>query len=292
MRFTISHVTHYRYETAATESFMEARVCPPSNRAQTVSARALRITPECRVTSYTDCYGNLVEQFAIVHPHDELLLHAESEVATHPPPVLTEALDITISEARQIYRSQPLRWFDFLNASPGIAPGRTVHRLAHRLFSPTGQLGDEVHRLMGWIHSHLRYTPGATAIDTPVEQVIAARHGVCQDFAHAMIAVLRAAALPARYVCGYIETEHQRRAAKEPERQLVGAAESHAWVEVALPNGEWYALDPTNNIPAGTRHVVVAVGRDFHDTSPTRGVFKGAGATQLEVRVLMQRVED
>jgi transglutaminase-like putative cysteine protease len=115
------------------------------------------------------------------------------------------------------------------------------------------------------------------------------RRGVCQDFAHVMIAILRSAEIPARYVCGYIETDRQRDAAAGGERTLVGAAESHAWVEVGLPNGNWYALDPTNDIPAGERHVVVSFGRDFHDVSPTRGVFKGAGSHALNVSVVMRR---
>ncbi|BET69108.1 transglutaminase family protein [Opitutales bacterium ASA1] len=290
MRFEIDHVTHYRYAAPASESFMEARLFPPTNRAQTVRSRTLEIKPSCRVTSYVDYYGNTVEQFAIAHRHDELALVARCEVDTHPPAVPAEALDITVSEARQIYRSQRLPLFDFLQPSTAVQFCRSVNQAANRLVRPGGNLGETLLAVMRWVYSHFTYTPGATDVHTTVEQALALRKGVCQDYAHAMIAVLRSAEIPARYVVGYIETERQRKAASRGERALVGAAESHAWVEAGLPNGDWYPLDPTNDILAGERHVVVATGRDFHDTSPTRGVFKGAGHTRLEARVHMRRV--
>jgi transglutaminase-like putative cysteine protease len=104
-----------------------------------------------------------------------------------------------------------------------------------------------------------------------------------------MIAILRSAEIPARYVCGYIETEQERRASERPDLPLRGASESHAWVEVGLPGGYWFPVDPTNNCVAGERHVTVAVGRDFFDTSPTRGVFKGTTSHRLEVKVVMTR---
>ena len=292
MRFEITHTTRYHYGSPASESFMDVRLHPPSNAAQTVLARSLLIEPACRVSGYTDYYGNAVEQFSIIHRHDELRLTAGTTVETHPVTTAPAALDLTVSEARQIYRAQQLRYFDFVHPSRGIAPGRAVHRAANRLFRPADHFGQALERALHWIHRRIAYTPGATGIDTGVEEILGARRGVCQDHAHVLIAILRSAEIPARYVCGYIETESQRKASERGERHLVGAAESHAWVEIALPNGSWHALDPTNDIPAGERHVVVTVGRDFHDTSPTRGVFKGAQKTVLKVAVIMRRVSD
>jgi transglutaminase-like putative cysteine protease len=289
MRFHITHLTHYRYADPASESYMEARIAVPSSHAQTVVRRALTIAPETRVTSYHDYYGNTVEQFSIIHRHPELVLRAETEVDTHPVLVAPEALDITISEARQIYRGQLLARFDYLRPSAGVQLSRAVFDHANRFFRPGGQLGEAVHELLHWVHGYFKYQAGVTSVGTTVDEVIALRRGVCQDFAHVMIAILRSAEIPARYVCGYIETERQREAATRGERTLVGAAESHAWAEVGLPNGDWYALDPTNDIPAGERHVMVSAGRDFHDVSPTRGVFKGASRTALSVGVVMQR---
>lgn len=290
MRFRITHVTRYRYANPASESFMEARLAPLATPAQSILKRSLRVTPPCRVTTFTDFFGNTVEQFSIILRHERLELRASSEVETHPVVTPPEALDISISEARQIYRSQLVRRFDFLRPSAGVQFSRAVGRISSGLFRPADNLGEALHKLMRWVHRRFTYKPGVTNVSTTVDQALALRKGVCQDFAHVMIAILRSSEIPARYVCGYIETETQRQAAQRGERFLVGAAESHAWVEVGLPNGNWYPLDPTNDIPAGERHVVVAVGRDFHDTSPTRGVFKGAGRTTLKVSVHMQRL--
>jgi transglutaminase-like putative cysteine protease len=292
MRYHLTHLTHYRYAEPASESYMEARIAPATTEGQTVLQRTLAITPDCRVTSYRDFFGNIVEQFSIIHRHAELVLRAECEVETHPVAVAPEALDLSVAEARQIYRGQLLGRFDYLRASTGVQLGRAVFEHANRLFRSGGQLGDTVHGLMHWVHEYFTYQAGSTNVATTVGEALAMRRGVCQDFAHVMIAILRSAEIPARYVCGYIETDHQRAAAARGERALVGAAESHAWVEVGLPNGDWYALDPTNDIPAGDRHVIVSVGRDFHDVSPTRGVFKGAGGTALSVSVVMRRQAD
>lgn len=290
MRFEIVHTTHYAYASPASESFMEARLCPPSSRAQTVRSRTLEIKPACRVTSYIDYFGNTVEQFSVAHRHDELVLHAMCHVETHPAEVPAEALDITISEARQIYRSLRLELFDSLQPSVAVQLSRNVNHIANRLVRPAANLGLTLVQIMHWVHRRFTYTPGVTDLNTTVEEALRLRKGVCQDYAHAMIAILRSAEIPARYVVGYIETERQRRASERRERKLVGAAESHAWVEASLPNGDWLPLDPTNDIVVGERHVVVATGRDFHDTSPTRGVFKGAGRTRLKATVVMRRI--
>lgn len=291
MRFSITHTTRYLYATPATESFMEARVSPPSTRAQTVNRRTLTITPASRVTTHTDFFGNIVEHFSIIHRHSELILQALCEVETHPVAISPEALNITVSEARQIFRSQQLRLYDFLHASRGVQLGPAVFAIANQFFAPGANLGESVRELMHWVHGHFTYTPGATNVETSAEQALALRQGVCQDFAHVMIAVLRSAEIPARYVCGYIETDSQRHAAENSEPALVGTGETHAWVDVGLPNGDWLPLDPTNDIVAAERHVVVSVGRDFFDTSPTHGVFKGAGTTSLTASVDMRRLE-
>lgn len=293
MRFKISHVTRYSYESPASELFMDVRLSPPTDASQTVLSRSLIVSPDCPLTGYTDFFGNHVEQFSIIGRHENLVLRAESEVETHPSTVPAEAMAVSLSEARQILKREQLRSFDFLHASPGVELGPAVNRIANRFFKSKAELGRVVHEVMGWVNGYFKYTPGATHVGTTVDEALKLRKGVCQDYAHVMIAILRSAGIPARYVCGYIETESQRRAAvkKKAPKRLVGAAESHAWVDLKLPNGDWYALDPTNNMPAGERHVVLSVGRDFHDTSPTRGVFKGAGRTSLKATVQMQRLE-
>jgi transglutaminase-like putative cysteine protease len=175
--------------------------------------------------------------------------------------------------------------------SDAIALGPEVNALANQLFKPGDPLGISLLRLNTWIKTTFRYVAGSTQIDTPVAVALKQRTGVCQDFAQVMIAVLRSAEIPARYVTGYIETEIQRKASEARRAPaLIGASESHAWVEVFLPGGFWWPLDPTNDCVAGERHVKVAVGRDYHDSTPTRGVFKGTYTEKLSVAVVMQRL--
>lgn len=290
MRFRIHHRTHYEYAGPATESFMEARLRPAETPHQRVQDYRLEVEPAANLHRYTDYFGNHVHTFSVVRRHEELALDSYTEVDTQPLPDYPAAWEVSISEARQIYRSEKLRHYEFLHASPAISIDSQVHKLANRFFRARDDIGPSVLSLNAWINAEFTYQTGATHLNTTVPQVIKSRQGVCQDFAQVMIAILRSAEIPARYVVGYIETESQRRAsARGGPRRLIGAAESHAWVEVCLPGGIWWPFDPTNNCEAGERHVRVAVGRDFHDCTPTRGVFKGTHTTDLKVAVDMRR---
>lgn len=292
-RFHLVHRTRYTYASPAAESFMEARLTPVSDGIQTLVSRQLVLDPPADVHTYTDYFGNSVEAFAIPHRHNALSLESTCEVETRPASVPQPALDITVSEARQIFRSETLRLFDYLRESEAITFTPAIYKLANRTFRPGRALGESLLDLLGWIHREFTYRPGSTTIETTPDQCLARREGVCQDFAQLMIAVLRSAELPARYVCGYIETDSQRRASEAggpPLDVLVGASESHAWVEAGLPGGHWLPLDPTNNCVAAERHVTVARGRDYLDTAPTRGVFKGSSSQALGVVVQMRRI--
>lgn len=291
MLFRITHRTRYRYAGTASESFMEARLTPTQDERQDLRVHALKTTPACNLHVYTDYFGNTVETFSIIQRHRELLLESVSEVDTHPVAPPTVALEVSVSEARQIFRSERLKLFEYIIASPAIQLSAEVNSLANRFFKPGDPIGASLLRLNAWIKESFRYEPGTTSIDTPVATALRQRTGVCQDFAQVMIAVLRSAEIPARYVTGYIETETQRKASEAQRApRLIGASESHAWVEVYLPGGFWWPLDPTNDCVAGERHVKVANGRDYRDSTPTTGVFKGTHTERLEVAVVMQRL--
>lgn len=269
---------------------MEARLTPVTDDTQELLSRRLATTPPANVHGYIDYFGNMVETFSIIKRHPELLLESVSEVETTPRPPPPALLDITVSEARQLYRGEKLALFEFLMPSEAITLSAEINALANKLFKPSDPLGVSILRLNSWIKTRFQYLPGSTRIDTPVTTAFKQRRGVCQDFAQVMIAVLRSAEIPARYVAGYIETDTQRDASETRRAPaLVGASESHAWVEVYLPGGFWWPLDPTNDCVAGERHVKVAIGRDYHDCTPTRGVFKGTHTEKLSVAVMMQR---
>lgn len=292
MRFHLEHRTAYRYAGTASESFMEARLTPVTDERQRLISRKFTTDPACNVHTYTDYFGNGVETFSIIHRHETLLLVSTSEVETFPLELPRAAVDISVAEAQQIYRADKLALFEFLTRSNAIEHTPEIEQLSRTFFKPGAALGPSLLELNSWITGHFKYAPGKTKIDTPVSTVLRTRTGVCQDFAQVMIALLRAARIPARYVTGYIETDAQQKAAEGGVKdiKLVGASESHAWVEVFMPGGFWWPLDPTNRCVAGERHVKLAVGRDYQDCTPTRGVFKGTTTDQLKVSVVMRRV--
>ena len=201
--------------------------------------------------------------------------------AVEPPESI---LDISVGEARQIYNSTRYQLFEFLQASR-LVPLNQHGRIRKKFFRQADSLGDALRTLNSWIFKSFQYRPGVSDVTTPIKKIVGQRSGVCQDFAHLMLAILRSNGIPARYVSGYIE-------AYDPEKTdsaMIGAAASHAWVEVYLPGGIWWGLDPTNNQAAGERHIIVAVGRDYDDVAPMRGTYKGAVDQKLNVIVSLER---
>jgi len=286
MRFRVSHTTQYKYAVPASESFAELRVTPLNNESQKVLSRTLSIEPNSVIDEYVDYFGNQVEFFSIPHRHSSLTVTSEAEVETQAVEPPQSSLDISLGEARQIYNSMRYQLFEYLNPT-SLVPLNQHRRIRKRFFRQVESLGDALHLLNTWIFESFQYQSGVTDISTPIKQVVATRRGVCQDFAHLMLAILRSNGIPARYVSGYIE-------AYDPEKtspEMIGAAASHAWVEVYLPGGIWWGLDPTNNQAAGERHIEVAVGRDYNDVAPMRGTYKGAMDQKLNVIVSLERTK-
>lgn len=285
MRFKVTHTTRYEYAAPASESFAELRVWPRDSDTQRVLWRELKVSPETSVDHYVDYFGNRVEFFSIPFRHSSVSVESVAEVETGSARPEPTVLETPIGEARQIYNSRAFRLYEFQQPTP-LAPLEPARkRIRKRFFRDPDPIGPALLGLNTWIYEQFEYQPGVTDVSTPLDQVIASRAGVCQDFAHLMLAILRAHGLPARYVSGYIE-------ASDPDakdKDLVGAAASHAWVEVYLPGGFWWGLDPTNNQTSGERHVKVAVGRDYNDVAPMRGTYKGALDQKLKVMVSLKR---
>lgn len=285
MRFRVLHETEYRYATPASESVGELRVCPPGRDCQRVLSRRIEIHPETGLDSFVDCFGNHAEFFSIPYRHPSLRVRAISEVETREPPDVSAALAVTVAEARQIFRSQPSRVWDYIRPSAHTPTDAVRGILPHALHSEALTLGRFLEGLNHWIFRKFAYEPGTTDTTTPLSKVVQQRSGVCQDFAHLFLALIRRHGLPARYVSGYIEAFDP----ETEEGELVGACASHAWIEAMLPGGGWIGLDPTNDQRAGERHVVVAVGRDYGDAAPVRGTYKGASDQRLRVLVSVER---
>ncbi len=284
MRFEITHTTDYRYEQPASEAYVEARLTAPETPAQRILSQSTVFNPAAPLSAYTDYFGNATVFYSMVRRHERLTVTSRLSVETTPPEMPEDALALTVGEARQIFSSVTTDVFDYLRPSGTVPNGGESAKWGRRHLRPDATLREAIEALNSAIHRDFEYVPGSTENWTPLATIWKARCGVCQDFAHVMLSVLRTAGLPARYVCGYIETDPPRGSAR-----LVGAVATHAWVEVLVPGMRWVALDPTNNQWCGERHVAVSFGRDFADATPLRGTFKGSGGQTMSVKVVMQR---
>ncbi|MBA4011547.1 MAG: transglutaminase family protein [Phenylobacterium sp.] len=284
MLLEVRHVTQYHYAEPVRESVMEVWMQPQKTARQRLVSFDLDVDPAAQLFSYADPFGNAVYHFDVPQPHDRLRIMVNAAVETQAPPALPDGLDH--GEWDRL-RSDFVRGenFDFL-AFGGFA----VETDALRAYIAEHGL-DELRRrdplnavraLSETIYTSFDYEPGVTHADSPIDLALGAGRGVCQDFAHIMIAICRGWGLPARYVSGYLFTDRQAGDRSDPDA-------THAWVEVFLPSLRWVGFDPTNNVLAGERHVAAAVGRDYNDVPPSRGVYKGDAESQLVVGVSVRR---
>ena len=284
MLLEIRHLTQYHYAAPVRESVMETWMQPQKGSRQRLISFDLELDPAAQTFSYADAYGNAVYHFDVPQPHDRLTILAKSAVETQVPSPLPDALDL--GEWERLKSEFVQRdCFDFLQPH-----GFAVETEALHAFMQTHAVGGltsadpltAVRELSTKLYGALGYATGVTGPDSPIDDAIEAGNGVCQDFAHIMIAICRSWGVPARYVSGYIFSDRNTHDRSDP-----GA--THAWVEVFLPSLRWVGFDPTNNVPSGERHVAVAVGRDYSDVPPSRGVYKGDADSELTVAVSVRQ---
>ena len=288
MEFEITHVTNYKYGHSAAEAYGEARMTPPNLPSQRVISHKISLDPEVGTSSYDDHFGNRVDFFSLPFRHDRLTVRNEIVVETIPPERPTECMTLSIQESRQIMHSALTDIFQFTQSTPVIDITRESVLWAKKYLRPGLAIGEALVGLSNAIHTEFKYKSGSTDNTTPLATIWKNKEGVCQDFAHIGISILRAAGLPARYVCGYIETDPPRRPDGTIGR-MIGATATHAWIEVLVPGMIWVGFDPTNRQWVNERYVTVSYGRDFRDATPLRGTFKGSGGQVLKARVFMKR---
>lgn len=277
MRYTIRHVTRFGYDVAVSESVVEARMQPRSDGTQRCLQFTLTTSPNSRVLMYQDHDGNIVHHFGIAGKHSRLTVTADALVETGPAPLIPYELGRGSWE-RLAELTAGGEFWEFLHPSQFVVGSPLLTAL-------TEEIGIDIRadplailrRLTTEIYDRFDYTPQSTRVDSPIDEALEARTGVCQDFAHIMIAMVRAMGIPCRYVSGYLF--HQDHADRS------SAAATHAWVEALLPDLGWVGFDPTNNMLAEDRHVRVAIGRDYGDVPPTRGVFKGVTVVNTDLTV-------
>lgn len=290
--YRVTHRTSYRYGRAMTDGYTVACLVPRPTEHQTVQESSVRLMPKASEwDTYIDAFGNLVNQFGLHLPHDEMTVEAVSvvDVEVRPRPVdetpweqVVTALDDLSGDAA--FDVGVFRGSSALVDSVRLEPA--LRSIADRSFWAGRPIVDAADDLCQQIFQGFQFDAGFSNVSTPLDDVLEARRGVCQDFAHLAVGCLRSLGLAARYVSGYIET-----LPPPGQARLVGADASHAWCSVWTPNAGWVDFDPTNGHLPVNDHVTVAWGRDYADVTPVRGVMIGPATTQvLDVSVDVARV--
>jgi transglutaminase-like putative cysteine protease len=317
--YSVRHDTLYRYERRVAHSHQQLHLTPRESQRQHCLTHHIDIKPEpSEWTEHMDAFGNCVTRVELERPHDRLEVIAEMRVQLEPLPTL----DLEEGESWQSVRDR-LRysaqacdpdWLEamrFRGESPYVRIKRVFSDFARDCLEPEASVLCVANAVMSKVYREFRYEPGATHIATPLVEVFDNRCGVCQDFAHLMIASLRSAGLAARYVSGYLHTGAAASAqapamaaaaapdlaaadsvAADSSPAVVGADASHAWVAVFAPPYGWIDFDPTNNLLVDQQHVSLAWGRDFGDVSPLRGVILGGGSHDLSVKVAVEKTSE
>ena len=275
-RIKIAHRSGYRYRGEVASSYNEARITPLSTHRQVVLDAAVTVAPSASVYRYWDYWGTLVDAFEVHEPHSELVVTGTSVVETSGPVEISEPAswaDLARPELRDEFA-------ELLEATAYAPISEETAEAARELASGHAPM-EACQAAVEWTRSRLTYEAGATTVKTAASEALRRGRGVCQDFAHVTLALLRAMGVPARYTSGYL---HPNRNAE------VGTAvsgQSHAWLEAWV--GDWLPLDPTNGAAVGERHVVVGRARDYADVCPLKGIYHGGPAKALQVTVELTR---
>ena len=271
-RLNVTHSTSFLYESEVSASFNEARMTPVSTVDQFVISHDLKVNPFSTIFSYNDYFGTAVKAFDVQTPHTYLEIVSQSLVETSAPTLGN--LNASWDDLADHLLADDLR--EYLTMTNLVNPITPPFELKLQK-TPL----DAVQFLNKAMREQITYAPGSTSVYSPASEAWEKRAGVCQDFTHASLSILRAAGIPARYVSGYLYN-----GSGEIGEEVVG--ESHSWVEAWV--GHWLPFDPTNGNPVAEDHVLVARGRDYHDVSPLKGIFSGGRSRKIEVKVSLTRI--
>ena len=272
VRYRIEHTSRYRYAAAARDCVMALCLRPSEAGGQRLLRFDVETAPPSPLNAELDCFGNERHILNVHREHRSIDIFARSEVEVASPAPLPERLDEGAWQALREGVDRFAEW-DFLEPSALTQPSPALHRLVSELeLGPDGDPLSATRTLCHALHDAFEYKPGSTSTESSIEDILTHRAGVCQDYAHVMIAVARSWGIPTRYVSGYLHVP------AEGGGQAPGNA-THAWVECKLPEVGWVGFDPTNRELASGRHVRIAVGRDYHDVAPVKGVRRTAANT-------------
>ena len=277
--YTIRHRIRFDYDAPVRSEVVSLRLSPIRDRIQVIRGFSIHTDPDGPLIEFTDSFGNVGHFLDRARPHDSFEIVTRSVAEVGPVPVPPERAGSNGWKALEAARNDIELWpmlhpSHFVRFSPALERFMADHDLR-----PGADPLASARALRAELFRAFEYVPGATTADSPIERILETGRGVCQDYAHVMASVLRAWGIPCRYVSGYLA----------PREKDVTKGESHAWVEGWFPGIGWIGFDPTNDTEGDERHVRVAVGRDYADVPPTRGVFQGVVGSRLETEVMIER---
>jgi transglutaminase-like putative cysteine protease len=273
--FYILHRTHYIYSGLVIDSVNQVKLYPLNDEIQKVKEHHIRISQNTFVHTIKDYFGNTTGFFTMVAPHNELIIDNMMEVDMYPPKKFELKKSVTDVWNEVNSEENQLLYHDFLKAEQAICQTE-VQDAIHEILAKVQHPLDTILELSNYIYDNFAYKKGVTNIETSVDELWTLRAGVCQDFAHLLLYMLRLMGIPGRYISGYI---------CPGSSEWRGEGATHAWAEAWLPDTGWIGIDPTNKCLAGERHVRLATGRNFSDCTPVKGTYKGAVDHKLEVTV-------
>lgn len=292
MRFSIEHETRLEFSSPVYEHHCELRLSPRPDYFHRVLSAEIEVDVPVSFFKYTDVFGNSVQTFDILKPHQSLLTRLKSDVET----LQTNPFDYTLlppkkEEAwfRARLREDPLLWQYIVHRSPAVPEWSTLDLTGMPTppdYDRKQSLQPSLLKALDWSATAIRYQPGTSHTHSSLQEVLTKRSGVCQDFAHLLIALVRSWGVPARYVMGYMAADVENYDATHDDEA------SHAWAEVLIPGAGWRGFDATNRLCANDLYIPMTMGRDYLDAAPQRGTFKGLGARQTQkVKVTLHQQE-
>ncbi len=279
--YKIKHITNYFYLEPVYDSINQMMLYPIADQHQKVIHHSIKITDNPSVQVFTDKFGNTLGIFSYLQPHTELNITSDLEIETF---AFSEPDNISHPDAawnEYNYLQHDHRFRDFLQLeNKGFFEEikEIVFQLVNKNITPY----ENAKVFSEYIFENFIYTTGVTSIETEIDEIWTLKAGVCQDFAHLLLVMLRIVNIPARYVSGYICPKND---------DFRGAGATHAWVEAFIPDYGWVGLDPTNNCVTSDQHIRLAVGRYFKDCTPFKGIYKGKLDHRLEVSVIVENAE-
>ncbi|ANI90172.1 hypothetical protein A9P82_13280 [Arachidicoccus ginsenosidimutans] len=280
--YHVKHITRYSYASPVIDCSNQIMLYPVSDNLQQVKEHRISITGNPLIEIFTDYFGNKIGMFTLIQPHHELVITSEAEVETFPHhfPTNETSAEAQWAELDELCNQFP--YIDFLQAE-SFDNLSELENVINQIFDKNKTPFENVKAFSEYIYQNFEYKKGITNVETKVSEIWKLKAGVCQDFAHTLLLMLRKMRIPSRYVSGYICPKN--------EDDLRGAGATHAWIEAYIPGYGWTGFDPTNNCIVNDQHIKLAIGRNFSDCTPVKGTYKGCSAHQLDVSVIIENGE-